>query len=174
VELELVRRLLVEVGGIWLEVERVELLVVACAELDVELELDWGELEETEVEDWLPDVVWAGIELDVELLIWLLEVWAELKLFEDVGEVTEAEEDGEYTPDVDDGPTELLEGVATEELDDVETDREADVNELNDAELVVLLSAADDEDTTPVKFWYKVNPLAPPQISPEFPPPMPI
>jgi len=40
VELELVRRLLVEVGGIWLEVERVELLVVACAELDVELELD--------------------------------------------------------------------------------------------------------------------------------------
>lgn len=44
-ELELVRRLLVEVGGIGLEVERVELLVVACAELDVEvavleLELD--------------------------------------------------------------------------------------------------------------------------------------
>lgn len=76
----------------------------------------------------------------------------ELKLVEDVGEVTEAEEDGEYTPVVDDGPTELLEGVATEELDDVETDTEADVNELNDTELVVLLSAADDEETTPVKF----------------------
>lgn len=46
-ELELVERLLVEVGGIGLEVERVELLVVkvTCAELDVEaavleLELD--------------------------------------------------------------------------------------------------------------------------------------
>jgi hypothetical protein len=44
-ELELVRRLLVEVGGIWLEVETVELLVVACTELDVDvavlkLELD--------------------------------------------------------------------------------------------------------------------------------------
>jgi len=37
VELELVRRRLVEVGGIWLEVERVELLVVACAELDVDV-----------------------------------------------------------------------------------------------------------------------------------------
>ena len=36
-ELELVRRLLVEVGGIWLEVEMVELLVVACAELDVDV-----------------------------------------------------------------------------------------------------------------------------------------
>jgi hypothetical protein len=76
----------------------------------------------------------------------------ELKLVEDVGEVTEAEDDGEYTPDVDEGPTELLEGVATKELDDVETDTGADINELNDTELVVLLSAADDEETTPVKF----------------------
>jgi hypothetical protein len=36
VELELVRRLLVEAGEIGLEVEKVELLV-ACAELDVEV-----------------------------------------------------------------------------------------------------------------------------------------
>jgi hypothetical protein len=76
----------------------------------------------------------------------------ELKLVEDVGEVTEAEDDGEYTPDVDEDPTELLEGVATKELDDVERDTGADINELNDTELVVLLSAADDEETTPVKF----------------------
>ena len=44
-ELELVKRLLVDVGGIGLKVERVELLAVACVELDVEvavleLELD--------------------------------------------------------------------------------------------------------------------------------------
>ncbi len=65
--------------------------------------------------------------------------------------VTESEEDEESTLDVDDSPTALLEVVVTEEVDFVETDTQADVDKLEDNELVVLLST-DEEETTLVKF----------------------
>jgi hypothetical protein len=71
--------------------------------------------------------------------------------------------------------TELDVAVDTDELVDrellVDTDTEVEVDRL-DTELVVLVLLLTDElDTRPVKFWYNVKPLGPPQISPELPPP---